>query len=149
MSLAGLTSSQSVTLTANGAVDGFDGSTSTIIGGFLNVDSVAGGTGTDTITGMDVVAIWDIDGTNTFEDDPTNRMLAFSDFENLQGGGLSDRCNVTGAQSNNILGGVGDDVIAFADLATLAGTINGESGSDIVDYSAYVSGGVGWLAAML
>lgn len=142
VSLAGLTSSQSVTLTANGAVDGFDGSTSTIIGGFLNVDSVAGGAGTDTITGMDVVAIWEIDGTNTFEDDPTNRMLAFSDFENLQGGGLSDRFNVTGAQTNNILGGVGDDVVAFADLATLTGTINGESGSDIVDYSAYVFGGV-------
>ena len=142
VSLAGLTSGQSVTLTANGAVDGFDGSTSTIIGGFQNVDSVTGSAGTDTITGMDVVAIWEIDGTNTFEDDPTNRMLAFSAFENLQGGGLSDRFNITGAQTNNILGGVGDDIIAFADLATLTGTINGESGSDIVDYSQYVSGGV-------
>lgn len=142
VSLAGVSTSQAVTLTANGAVDGFDGTTARISGGFSNVDVLVGGTGSDTITGTDVVSIWTVDGSNTFEDDPANRTLAFSAFENLQGGSLADQFNVSGDQTNNILGGLGDDVISFADLATLTGTINGEGGSDIVDYSAYVSAGV-------
>ncbi|MDA1251388.1 MAG: hypothetical protein O2820_19430 [Planctomycetota bacterium] len=139
VSLSGLSTGQSVTLTANGAIDGFNGTTSTILGGFRNVDSLSGSSGTDTLTGMNVVAIWEIDGTNTYEDDPTNRIVAFSGFENLQGGTRTDTFNITNDPTANLLGGSDDDKFVFSDGATLTGTINGESGSDVVDYSAFLS----------
>jgi acrosin len=129
---------RNITLTALGTLDGFKG-TSAIIGGtFDNIDALVATPLTgDTLTGTNLAAAWDLDGSNTYS--AGGRNLAFADFENLIGGTASDTFNVTGAQTLNLSGGTGNDSFAFAAGASLDGFANGGSGVDLLDYSSYIT----------
>src|SRR5262249_57270779 len=115
--------SQTVTLTAAGATDGFNGS---ISGGFLggtfaNINAIAGSSAgtTDVLVGLNAAATWNITGANAGTYTTANT-LAWSNIENLTGG------------SNT-------DAFVFAAGGSIGGNIEGLGGSDTVNYSATAS----------
>ena len=81
------------------------------------VDSVTGGSGGDTLTGADTANSWGITGVNA----GSVGGVAFSGIENLQGGADADS-------------------FTFSEGADIAGTVIGNAGSDVLDYSATISG---------
>ena len=123
-------------LSAIGTTDGFSGSESSTLTSFDNINTIAGSANTDSLTGIDATAAWSIDGTNEYTSTNT---LSFSGFENLTGGTQVDTFTIMGSQSHNLAGNSGNDVFAFADGATLTGTIDGQAGSDQLDFSLYTS----------
>jgi murein DD-endopeptidase MepM/ murein hydrolase activator NlpD/Ca2+-binding RTX toxin-like protein len=91
-------------------------------GGFASIESVIGGLGDDTFAGAGFAAginLWKITGLNkgTFVG---NGNMAFDGFENLKG------------YSNM-------DWFIFADGAGVTGTIDGQGGSNWLDYSGYTA----------
>ncbi|HAW28597.1 MAG TPA: hypothetical protein DCY03_10835, partial [Planctomycetaceae bacterium] len=123
-------------LSAIGTTNGFSGSESSTLTSFDNINTIAGSANTDSLTGIDATAAWSIDGTNEYTSTNT---LSFSGFENLTGGTQVDTFTIMGSQSHNLAGNSGNDVFAFADGATLTGTIDGQAGSDQLDFSLYTS----------
>ncbi|WP_417389450.1 LamG-like jellyroll fold domain-containing protein [Gimesia sp.] len=123
-------------LSDTGTTDGFSGSESATLTSFDNIDSITGSSNADSLTGIDAAAAWSIDGSNQYTSANT---LSFSGFENLSGGTQVDTFTITGTQTHNLAGNSGNDIFAFADAATLVGTIDGQAGSDRLDYSLYTS----------
>ncbi len=115
-----------VVLTGSVLNDGFAGTEPDINAGvtsFSGIDTLVGNGGT--LTGEDVASTWGLDGTPTYLENATNRSLGFTGFNDLQGGSMADRFNVTNASTFNLLGGAGDDV--FDIDAVLTGAIAGQS----------------------
>ncbi|MBV1961539.1 MAG: filamentous hemagglutinin N-terminal domain-containing protein, partial [Immundisolibacteraceae bacterium] len=77
-----------------------------------NVDSVTGGTGTDTIQGRDQVNIW-----------------------NITGGGIGDVAGTNFTGIENLTGGSNSDDFQFATGSSVSGTIDGGGGTDTLDYN--------------
>ena len=84
LNFSAYTTSLNFTLTALGNVDGFNGTVNAIIGIFTNINAIIGGTGTDTLNGLNATSSWQLSlisnqyvSTNT---------LTFSLIENLNGG---------------------------------------------------------------
>ncbi|WP_417383461.1 LamG-like jellyroll fold domain-containing protein [Gimesia sp.] len=123
-------------LSALGSSNGFSGSESASLTSFDNINSIIGSANTDTLTGINAAADWSIDGTNEYTSTNT---LSFAGFENLTGGTQVDTFAITGSQTHNLAGNSGNDVFAFADGAVLTGTIDGQAGSDKLDFSLYTS----------
>ncbi|MEQ8854305.1 LamG-like jellyroll fold domain-containing protein [Gimesia sp.] len=130
------TFSLDLTLSTTGATDGFTGSEASTLADFDNIDTIQGSSNTDALTGINAAAAWSLDGTNQYT---ASNTLNFSDFENLTGGTDVDEFNISGSQSLNLSGNSGNDVFAFADGATLTGTIDGQAGADQIDFSALTS----------
>ena len=63
---AAATTARQVTLSGLGSVDGFAGTEAALSGGFTNIDALVGGTGSDTLTGLNAAATWDVDGSNRY-----------------------------------------------------------------------------------
>jgi Ca2+-binding RTX toxin-like protein len=80
---------------------------------FFTMESVIGGFMNDTLRGRNVAANWSIDGTNTYT--AGGQTLAFSSFENLEGGTNSD-------------------VFLLADGVVVPGTVDGRDGNDTLSY---------------
>ncbi|MEK7415131.1 MAG: calcium-binding protein, partial [Planctomycetota bacterium] len=111
----GNTSGRGITLSSVGATDGFNGATAG--GTFANVNTLVGGNGSDTLTGLNS-GQWNINGaTNQYVSTNT---LTFSAVDNL-------------------VGGAGDDTSTFANSASISGTINGAGGVNTLNYSAYTT----------
>jgi hypothetical protein len=83
--------------------------------GFANIQNVIGGSAANTLMGPDDPTSWSITAADT--------------------GTLSD--GVAFANFGTLVGGAGDSSFAFADGATLSGSITGGGGSNTLDYSAY------------
>jgi len=109
-------------LSDTGSTDGFSGSESATLTSFDNIDSITGSSNADSLTGIDATAAWSIDGSNQYTSTNT---LSFSGFENLSGGTQVDTFTITGTQTHNLAGNSGNDIFAFADAATLVGSIDG------------------------
>ena len=128
-----------VTLTGSTA-NGYAGSEADVTGGFAGIDTLTGtGAGGSLLTGEDVASTWNLDTAKTYNDGSANS-LTFSGFETLQGGSDMDTFNVTAATTENLQGGGGADVFKISATKTLTGTIDGEDGSDTLDYSTYIAG---------
>ncbi|QDU03465.1 Extracellular serine protease precursor [Gimesia chilikensis] len=125
-----------LTLSATGATDGFTGSEASTVADFDNIDTIQGSSNTDALAGINAAAAWSLDGTNQYT---ASNTLNFSDFENLTGGTDVDEFNISDSQSLNLSGNSGNDVFAFANGATLTGTIDGQAGADQIDFSALTS----------
>ena len=136
--LSALTTSRDVTLTGLGTVDGFKGTESAIIGSFDNIDNILGSNlATDTLTGMNAAALFDLDGTDRYISGNT---LDFLGFEVLNGGSGEDTFQITGTSTYDLLyGGKGNDRFAFSDNAIFNGVIDGGSGINTLDYSDYTT----------
>jgi autotransporter-associated beta strand protein len=130
------TFSLDLALSAAGATDGFTGSEASTVADFDNIDTIQGSSNTDALAGINAAAVWSLDGTNQYT---ASNTLNFSNFENLTGGTDVDEFNISGSQSLNLSGNSGNDVFAFADGATLTGTIDGQAGADQIDFSALTS----------
>jgi hypothetical protein len=130
-----LLAAQDVTLTALGAIDGFDGTAPGAIGGsFQNINKIVGSATAldDSLTGLDADATWRLDATNTYTSTNT---LEFANFEVLNGGSEEDIFDViTLAVATALNGNGGDDRfnIATGDLDTVMAkvTITGGTGDD-------------------
>ena len=81
---AGNTTNRTVTLTALGATDGFNGTASGIANGFSNINALVGGNGSDALTSVNG-GLWSVVSANSGTFTNTNT-LAFSSVENLFGG---------------------------------------------------------------
>lgn len=89
-------------------------SATAIGGGFSNITSVIGSTGSDdNVTGANAVNTWNITGANT----GTLNGLTFSGIENLTGGTTSD-------------------AFAFGTGGSVSGLVSGGGGTNTLDYSA-------------
>lgn len=118
----------------NSDIGGFDGTETSITGGFNDVETIIGsGTVGSTLTGQNAVSTWDLDGTPTYTAGG-GFFLSLSNFALLQGNANNDTFNVTVASTFNLVGGLGSDLFNIA--ATLTGSIDGESGSDRVSGTA-------------
>jgi filamentous hemagglutinin family protein len=106
---------QTIVLTGLGAGDGFAGTATGLTGSFDNIDSIVGSaTATNSLTGLNAAAAWDLDGTNLYT---STRALDIASFQTL-------------------IGGTGADTFTFSAAYNHTGTINGGAGSDTIDWSA-------------
>ncbi len=131
-----LAGAQTVTLTAIGGIDGFNGAVGAVAGGFSNIDGLAGTGGSDTLIGLDASGTWNITGANAGTYTSTNS-LAFGSFENLTGGTSTDVFALSGGGtlSGAINGGVGTDTLTADDVPNTwtvtganSGTVTGVGG---------------------
>ncbi|QDV49759.1 golvesin C-terminal-like domain-containing protein [Gimesia fumaroli] len=138
-----------IALSGLGTIDGFQGreNNGSILGtgigslGFDNIDDLLGSGLSDTLEGPDLNNYWGITSTDTgfiiadrpnlmigrpttggdATATPPEQFLSFLDFENLIGGSLNDRFDLS-------------------DGAGLTGTLNGDLGNDSLDYRDYTTG---------
>ncbi|MEQ8426956.1 MAG: filamentous hemagglutinin N-terminal domain-containing protein [Gammaproteobacteria bacterium] len=120
----------SVVLTGSDA-SGFDGTEADVTLGFDGIDTITGNGGT--LTGQNTGSTWLLDGTPTYNNG--THTLNFSGFANLQGGTDTDAFNVTSASTFNLLGG-DTGIDTFTIDATLTGSIDGETGADVLQGTA-------------
>ena len=137
LTFSGVTTARSITLDAGYGANGFSG-TGTSLGSFSGIDVLTGGNGSDTLTGANAAAIFEVDGTNCYIVSPF--ALAFSSFENLLGGSVQDTFQISGSQTANLNGNAGNDSFSFANGANLTGSISGGANADTLDLSAYATG---------
>jgi hypothetical protein len=118
-----------VALTSPGTSQGFDGSEATIGKGFADIDTLKGGTGVNTLTGINATATWDLpaSGPDTYT---STSALTFTGFANLVGGTVSDTFHIAGTQPVNLSGGGGAADFILADKAGVTGSIDGGAGTN-------------------
>jgi Ca2+-binding RTX toxin-like protein len=136
------TTQRDVILTELGGLDGFAGQEKAVAEGFTNINRIiAGGSGTDSFTGMNADATFTINELNNTYLVGVNE-LTFSNFEYVSGGSANDIFNITAAnqQIKEYMGGAGDDTFNIIGDATVPGLINGQGGKNRLNYSDYNHG---------
>ena len=129
---------RNVVLNGLGSVDGFNGSESALTGTFSNVDAILASSGVgDTFTGANLTATFELDGSDQYQSG--GHSVAITGFETLNGGSGNDLFEIIGNRSYALNGGSGNDTFAFADNAVLTGILNGQSGTNTLDYSNYTT----------
>ena len=61
--------------------------------------------------------------------------VTYLGIESLVGSSGDDTFNIVGALTHTLRGGAGNDTFVFADGATLTGTVDGQSGTDTLNFS--------------
>ena len=119
LSYAGRSSAVSVLLGTAATADGYNGAASDIGGGFDTMDVLVGTGLGDSLTGEQVNSTWVLDNSgshsNSYNDGASNS-LVFSAFDHL-------------------IGATGNDTFIDKDNTDFAGTIDGGTGSNTLDYS--------------
>jgi hypothetical protein len=114
---SGNLTARAVILTGTGATDGFNGTESSITGGsFTNIDKIIGSGETDSLQGMNSAAVWNIDSTLYYQ--VGTHDLIFAQFESL-------------------IGNSGIDRFSFHGTTGFTGTLDGDDGTDILDFTSY------------
>jgi len=120
--------------TGAGSQTVFGGEGDDLIAGGGGTDFLDGGEGNDTNSfqgiGFGVTANVNADGTGTAEYGPVNE--TFVNFENLTGSDFNDVLTATGAASNTLIGGLGDDFISGGGGADIT---DGGEGNDTVSFA--------------
>ncbi|WP_197997539.1 cadherin domain-containing protein, partial [Gimesia panareensis] len=136
LNLVNYSADLNVALSGLGSIDGFDGTESAKSVSFANIDQLTGGSGTNSLTGIDSAATWTLNGTNTYV---STNSLTFSSFVNLTGGSDTDIFNVTpDSEAFNITGGdpisnpLGDQLNIDTSTAGTAVVSNNGEGSGSV-----------------
>jgi hypothetical protein len=131
--------SAAVILTGS-AADGYTGTDGGFSGGFSGINVATAATGGDSLTGENVASTWTLDTTATYDDGGAAATLVFSGFETLQGGTNVDTFDVDGAygDSTQINAGTGADVFNLNVGGSVSAAIDGEGGSDTLNYGATV-----------
>ncbi|WP_298867210.1 LamG-like jellyroll fold domain-containing protein, partial [uncultured Gimesia sp.] len=103
LNLTNYSENLSATLTGLGSIDGFAGNESAKSVTFENINQLTGGSGTNSLTGINSAADWTLNVTNSYQ---STNSLEFSNFINLTGGTGSDIFNITpNSEALNIAGG--------------------------------------------
>lgn len=136
LSFAAYTTARSVTLDAVGTNRGFKGHEAALNGGaangFDNIDTITGGTGSDTLTGINSAGTWSLSGLSY----TSTNVLGFSAFETLRAGSGGDTFDIDADFTGSLAGGAGSDTFAFVSTSALSGTIDGGSaGTDTLDFN--------------
>ena len=137
-------SSTAVSVTLSGASNylGFNGLIDTYLpNGFKNISTILGSaiSNADTIRGANRASQWTI-GELGMAYSLDGKSIAFSGFEIAQGGVAADTFTISGTVGPiDLLGGAGDDSFVFLDEAELLGSLDGQSGENTLDYSAYLT----------
>ena len=122
--------SRAVTLT-NSSTTGFSGREQLLGGSFVAVESLIGGSGSDTLVGLNVNATWDLAG-KQYKDTSSSsaKILKWDGFENLVGGSKVDSFNgAAGSVPLSLNGRAGNDSLdASRILASV--TLIGGDGND-------------------
>jgi len=85
---------------------------------------------------MDRTSTWNLAALHTYTTNPT---LNFWSFEGAFGGSGQDTFIIIGAQDISLLGGAGDDLFIFYDGASITGSVGGDGGTDLLDFSRYTT----------
>jgi len=158
------TPTENVTLTAIGSNHGYNGTAGLIGGSFSNIDVINDtASASNTLTGANLATTYTLSGANagTVSDNTSSQSLTFSGFESLVGTDSSNTLLVltaiilgrsrvqmlavfsglltSFADMQTLTGGSGNDSFVFNNNINFNGTINGGTGSNTLDYSAYVS----------
>lgn len=105
-------------LTTAGSINGFDGGEASISGGFKNITTIIGSQATDSLSGLNSSAVWQI-GQDQGVYNAVGRTVNFVSIENVIGGAAADSFKiVTGS--------------------ALTGSVDGRSDTDTLDYAAYL-----------
>ena len=115
----------------------FDGAVTAVAGGFTGITALLGGSGTDTLTGLDADATWTLEDAPATDDRyaASGATLSFQSMETLTGGSMADTFNING-HSGSLSGGGGADTFNF-----MAGTVSGDVAGDGEDDSFVFTGG--------
>lgn len=122
LNLSNYTTSLSVDLTGLGSSDGFDGSESTHILAFSNIDQLTGGSASNSLTGINSAAVWTLDGTNTYQ---STNSIEFSKFTNLTGGSDVDVFNFTPDSESFLIDGGFPTALAIGDVINIDTSVAG------------------------
>jgi Ca2+-binding RTX toxin-like protein len=115
--------------------------TSNIVAAFTGINTLIGNGPADTLQGEDAASAWSLGATQTYDDGAGNGALTFSGFETLQGGSKADTFTISAADHSiqQLKGGAGDDVFKFLPGGQLAAVLDGQGGTNTLDYSALSS----------
>ena len=138
---------RSIVLNGLGSTDGYQGTDSSVPGGFDNVERINGTVGADTLTGLSLNSHWTVaTPIYTYEVDGSGRALTFTDFESLVGLSADDVYTITATSVSSpaprdidIWAGAGNDALVMLDTATLTGFFDGQGDYDTIDYTNYTS----------
>ncbi|RMG85926.1 MAG: hypothetical protein D6712_08640, partial [Chloroflexi bacterium] len=109
-----------IKLTTVGSQVGYNGNTQNsglLVNTFLNINNIIGGVNFDTLTGPETDNTWTIDGNDSGS---LNNLLTFSNIPNLVGGTLYDH-------------------FIMEPTGRLFGSVNGNGGGDLIDYTSYTT----------
>lgn len=134
--------SRSVTLTSSSTA-GFSGREESLGSSFLAVESMIGGSGSDTLSGLNVNATWDLAGKQYKDLSASSaKILRWDAFENFVGGTKVDSfIGATGLIPLSLNGGAGNDLLdasaALASMTLIGGdgddTLRSGRGDDVLD----------------
>ncbi len=119
-----------VMLTLANIGNGYNGMMASINGGFLGVETIAAGSGDDSLTGLDTDSTWTVDAAQSYVDSVSGETLSFSGFDNLNGGSGADMFNVGISATIDLSGGDGNDAFTIGDGVAVSGTVAGDAGDD-------------------
>ena len=119
-----------VLLTLANVGNGYNGTMASINGGFLGVETIAAGSGDDSLTGLNTDSTWAVGATQSYVDSVSGETLSFSGFDNLNGGSGADMFNVAVSATIDLSGGGGNDAFTIGDGVAVSGTIAGNAGDD-------------------
>jgi hypothetical protein len=127
LSYAGNAGAVSAVLTGIGTSVGFGGTATGIGATFDSITDLIGSANTDSLSGLNSLSIWTLDGTNY---QTLARQLNFTGtgvnaIENLNGGSAADIFNITASRVGDIDGGDGNNRFNLFGVATLPGGIQG------------------------
>jgi hypothetical protein len=131
--------SRALALTAQGFVDGYDGSSFGVGAGFQNINAIRGSTlgQTDRLTGLNENSTWLFGpGSHTYQSDLSLEALSLVNFESFTGGSANDlfQFQAGGAISGGVNGAAGADVLDLSDRnastisLTALGNVDGYNG---------------------
>lgn len=137
------TTAKEIILAGIDSGSGFTGTLSGLAAGFENINGVIGTGLGDTLHGLNASATFVLGGPGAGSYEAAYQsggsVLGFSGFAVLVGGSRDDVFEIYGKQTYNLFGGAGDDTFLFKDNAMLHGYIDGQSGSNTLDYSGYTT----------
>jgi hypothetical protein len=127
-----------ITLTAQGAIDGYNGNATNITNGFLNMNAAVGSpNAADTVNGLNNDSTWTADN-STYQVTGSGNVFNFTAIEDLNGGSGSDNITILAAgHSGNIDTGAGNNTITFN--GTLTGNVDSGAGVDTFVFNAGAS----------
>ena len=131
-----------VNAVAGGSVSGGADNDTFILGSGGSVTGgIIGGSGTDSLQGLDIASTWNVTGDGSGTVTATGLNQGYSGVENLVGGSAADRFELNAAHSGSITGGGGSNVYNLASV--FSGGITGGAGSDTLNLASggSISGG--------